>query len=113
MPSPRSQALIRRRLTRKVILVGGDGDLPALERIRAGKQHGTAFQDWMELAREALRFALSVARGEVKRDQLLRRRILYNPPGAPVFVKDIPYAFVDRASIAVLEQYWLAVRRQQ
>ncbi|MCI0393232.1 MAG: substrate-binding domain-containing protein [Acidobacteria bacterium] len=101
-----AEALAARRLTRKVILVGGDGDLQALERIRAGQQHGTAFQDWMDLAREALRFALSVARGEVKRDQLLRRRILYNPPGAPVFVRNMPYTFVDRTNMTALEQFW-------
>jgi DNA-binding IclR family transcriptional regulator/ABC-type xylose transport system substrate-binding protein len=104
-----AETLAARRLTKKIILFGGDGDLTALERIRAGQQHGTAFQDWMELAREALRFALSVARGEVKRGQLMRRRILYNPPGAPVYVKDMPYTFVDGATVSALEQFWARV----
>ncbi|MCI0389970.1 MAG: substrate-binding domain-containing protein [Acidobacteria bacterium] len=101
-----AEALASRRLTRKVILVGGDGDMLALERIRAGQQYGTAFQDWVELARGALRFAISVARGEVIRHQLQRRRVLYNPPGAPVFVRDMPYTFVDRTNLNVLEQFW-------
>jgi D-xylose transport system substrate-binding protein len=101
-----AEALSARGLTRKVILVGGDGDLPALERIRAGQQRGTVFQDWMELAHESLRFALSVARGEAPRDQLPRRRILHSPPGAPVFVRNMPYTFVDRTNMAALERFW-------
>ncbi|MEJ7708755.1 MAG: substrate-binding domain-containing protein [Pyrinomonadaceae bacterium] len=93
-------------LSGEVILVGGDGDLQALERIKAGKQHGTAFQNWMELASETLRFAIDVAQGQVDRDKLQRRRILHNPPGAAVYVKELPYTFVDDTNVGLLEDFW-------
>lgn len=93
-------------LSGEVILVGGDGDLQALERIKAGKQHGTAFQNWMELASETLRFAVDVAQGQVERGKLQRRRILHNPPGAAVYVKELPYTFVDNTNVGLLEDFW-------
>jgi ABC-type sugar transport system substrate-binding protein len=93
-------------LTKKILLVGGDGDLDALQRIKEGVQHGTAFQDWMELARETLSFAVDVANGKVDRNQLHKESIHYSPPGIPVFVKYLPYTLIERSTINKLEQFW-------
>jgi ABC-type sugar transport system substrate-binding protein len=90
----------------RVLLVGGDGDLDALQRIHAGIQHGTAFQNWIELAKETLRFAISLARNEVDRAQLQHRSIFYSPPGPPAYVKDLPYIFVEHENVALLERFW-------
>jgi IclR family KDG regulon transcriptional repressor len=96
-------------LARKVLLVGGDGDLEALRRIRTGVQHGTAFQDWTALARETLCFAITVARHEVDSATMQQRSIFYSPPGPPAYVLDLPYFFADQTSLAPLEQLWDAV----
>jgi ABC-type sugar transport system substrate-binding protein len=107
-----AEALEARGLARKVVLVGGDGDLDGLQRIRTGVQHGTAFQNWIALARETLRFAIAVARGEVDRSQLQHRSIFYSPPGPPAYVVDLPYVFVDQQTLGPLEQLWADVLRQ-
>lgn len=101
-----AKALSERGCAGKILLLGGDGDLDALERMRAGTQHGTAFQNWLQLAQETLRFAVDAAHGRVDRSQLQRRSIFFNPPGPLEYVKDLPYTFVDRSNMEVLDQFW-------
>ncbi|HWQ15359.1 MAG TPA: substrate-binding domain-containing protein [Roseiflexaceae bacterium] len=107
-----AEVLAAHGLARKVLLVGGDGDLDALRRIRTGIQHGTAFQDWVALARETLQFAITVARQEVDLSRLQHRSLFYSPPGPPAYVLDLPYIFADQRSLGPLEQLWDAVLEQ-
>ena len=101
-----AEVLTEHNLAGKVLLIGGDGDLDALERLRSGLQHGTAFQDWMALAHETLRFAVEVAHGKIDHSQLDYTSIFYNPPGPQVYVKNLPYTFVDRSNMQLLESFW-------
>jgi DNA-binding IclR family transcriptional regulator/ABC-type xylose transport system substrate-binding protein len=106
-----AEVLTACNLAGKVILVGGDGDLDALERLRSGIQHGTAFQDWMALAHETLRFAVEVAHDKIDHSKLDHTSIFYNPPGPPVYVKNLPYTFVDRSNMQLLESFWTEALR--
>jgi len=101
-----AEALDKYHWAGKIILVGGDGDLEALERIQSGVQHGTALQNWIELGKATLHFAAAVAQGRVDRSQMQRRSIFRDPPGPLVYAQDLPYTFIDRSNISVLEQFW-------
>jgi hypothetical protein len=37
---------------------------------------------------------------------LQRRSIFNEPPGPPIYVKDLPFIFVDRTNLDVLERFW-------
>jgi hypothetical protein len=74
--------------------------------MRAGTQHGTAFQNWIALARETLDFAIAVARRSVDRTLLQRRSIFHSPPGPLVYVKELPYVFVGDDDLQPLERFW-------
>ncbi len=101
-----AETLEKYHLAGKIILVGGDGDLEALERIQSGVQHGTALQNWIELGKATLHFAAEVAQGRVDRSDMQHRSIFRDPPGPLVYAQDLPYTFIDRRNIHVLEQFW-------
>jgi D-xylose transport system substrate-binding protein len=107
-----TEVLQAEQLAGKILLVGGDGDLDALERIRTGVQHGTTFQNWINLAEETLRFAIEVARGQVNHTQFKRESIFFNPPGPAVYVKHLPYIFIDRSNLDILENFWVEAMRK-
>ncbi len=60
----------------------------------------------MELGRATLRFAIASANGEVAPDQLAQRSILHDSANPPVAVMDLPYVFVERSNLQLLERFW-------
>jgi len=103
-----ADALIERGLAGSIVLVGADGDEAARERIAQGVQHGTAFQNPVDLAEAAVSFAAAVAIGDIAWGGLPFRGILHNPPGPHVRVRDVPYLFVSHANVSMLARYWSA-----
>lgn len=101
-----AEVLKQRGLTGQVILVGGDGDRDALQRIKDGTQHATFFQNPYQLAEEAIVLAADLARARWNPDTLEKRQILRSPPGPEILVRDVPYLLVSRENLAVLEQFW-------
>jgi len=104
-----AEALLAHGLAGSIVLVGADGDETCLQRIRQGVQHGTAFQSPIDLAEVALSFASSAATGTLSLGTLPLRSIFHNPPGPMVRVRDVPYLFVSRDNLFILERYWSAV----
>lgn len=106
-----AEALAERGWTRQVVLVGGDGDAEALERLRRGAQAATGFQDPRVLAQRALAAAVALARGprEAVTAGLPRRSLLWHPPTRPVPTIDVPYELVTLANWRVLDAYWRSV----
>lgn len=102
-----AQALAAKGLTGKVILVGGDGDRDAMERIAQGSQDATALQSFIELPEEALRVAVGLARGEVDVAKTFKQEpIAFDPPGEPVYRDPVPYTLITKDNIDVLQKYW-------
>lgn len=58
------EALSAQGLAGKVVITGQDSEAAAAKRIVAGTQSMTIFKDTRELAKEAIRIALSMAKGE-------------------------------------------------
>lgn len=110
-----AEALAERGWTGRVVLVGGDGDQDALERLRTGAQAATVFQDPRALAEQALTAALALARGPVEAviAELPRRSLLCHPPTQPVPVLDVPYQLITPANCGALEAYWRSVTSSQ
>ena len=100
------KALRENNLDGKVIVTGSDGDFPCLKRLANGAQHATAFQDWAELARETLRFAVEIVGDRVDYDKLTRRSMLHAPPSQTSLVRDLPYVFVNHENLKQLEGFW-------
>lgn len=101
-----SEILIDLGLAGKVLLTGGDGDLHALKRIKAGTQTATLFQDPRRLAEEALAYAIRLAEGRLDLGAFSRRSIFWNPPGPKVYAADIPYTLISRDNLDILEAFW-------
>jgi DNA-binding IclR family transcriptional regulator/ABC-type xylose transport system substrate-binding protein len=106
-----AEAILAAGLAGSIILVGADGDEASLQRIRDGVQHGTAFQNPVELAETALSFAVATVAGTEPLGTLPLRSIFHNPPGPEVRIRDVPYLFVSRDNLAILEQYWASATR--
>lgn len=106
-----AEALAERGWTGRVALVGGDGDREALERLRAGTQAATVFQNPRSLAEQALVAALALTHGTVQAAtaDLPRRSLLRHPATRPTPVVDVPYDLITRANCQVLEAYWSSV----
>jgi DNA-binding IclR family transcriptional regulator/ABC-type xylose transport system substrate-binding protein len=95
-----------------VLVVGHDGDRDALDRLRAGTQHATFFQNPATLGVETLRAAVALARGEKLAHQLPRRSPAVSPPSRPMPVLDVPYQRVTHQNLNVLERYWRAAEQR-
>jgi len=106
-----AEALQAAGLAGSIILVGADGEAVSLQRIRDGVQHGTAFQSPVELADTALSFAAAMGAGTQALGTLPLRSIFHNPPGPDVRIRDVPYLFVSRDNLSVLEGYWASALR--
>ncbi len=106
-----AEALQAAGLAGSIILVGADGEAASLQRIRDGVQHGTAFQSPVELADTALSFAAAMGAGTQALGTLPLRSIFHNPPGPDVRIRDVPYLFVSRDNLSVLEGYWASAPR--
>jgi ABC-type sugar transport system substrate-binding protein len=99
-------ALAERDRTGWIVLVGHDGDLGALERLRSGAQDATFFQDPSKLALETLGAAVALARGTLDVSTLPRRSPAVNPPARAVPVLDVPYLRITSGNAHVLGAYW-------
>lgn len=102
-----AQALASKELTGKVILVGGDGDRDAMQRIQQGSQSATCLQSFITLPREALKVAVGLARGSVDISKTFKKEVIaFDPEGEPVYRDPVPYTLISKENVAVLEQYW-------
>ncbi|HET7771657.1 MAG TPA: substrate-binding domain-containing protein [Chloroflexota bacterium] len=93
------QALEARGLVGRVLVVGGDGEQGALERIRTGGQHATLFHDPVQLAHATLRAAAALARNALDVSSLPRRSPAVSPPSRAVPVVDVPFLLVTRENV--------------
>jgi ABC-type sugar transport system substrate-binding protein len=100
-----SQALQAKGL-RNIIVVGGDGDRDAMQRILAGTQSGTVLQSFIELPRKALQVAVGLARKEIDPSSFKKEPIFFDPVGSPVPIVTEPYVFISKKNIDVLQKYW-------
>jgi DNA-binding IclR family transcriptional regulator len=89
-------ALQSRGLAGGVLVIGGDGERRAIERIRQGSQHATLFHDPVLLADETLRAAAGLARGTLDPANLPRRSLAISPPSRPMPVLDVPFRLLTR-----------------
>ena len=96
------QALQARGLAGQVLVVGGDGELRAIEQIQAGTQHATLFHDPTALAHETLRAAVGLALGTLDVSKLPRRSPAVSPPSRPVPVVDVPFQLITRENVGAL-----------
>lgn len=102
-----AQALAARDLTGQIILVGGDGDRDAMERIQSGAQDATALQSFIELPAEALEIAVALARGEIDIESTYEQEVIaVDPPSDPVYRAPVPYTLITADNIEILEEYW-------
>ncbi len=102
-----AQALAARDLTGQIILVGGDGDRDAMERIKEGSQDATVLQSFIELPELALEIAVGLARGELDLEATYEEEIIaVDPPSDPVLRAPVPYVLITADNIEVLEEYW-------
>lgn len=101
-----ADVLSERGLAGRIVLLGSDGDPETILRIRAGVQHGTAFQDPGRVAEEAVNLALQIVSGGPDPATLASRSAARNPSGPQVLARDIPYMFVTAENVGVLDQYW-------
>jgi IclR family KDG regulon transcriptional repressor len=101
-----AEVLLDQGLAGQIQLVGGDGDAAALELIRRGVMVGTAFQDPALLAAMALDDVMRVCDGSLTPSDFPRSSIFYAPAGPRVAVRTIPYTWIDRTNLALLDAYW-------
>lgn len=102
-----AQALASKDLTGKVLLLGGDGDRDALDRIKAGSQDATVLQSFIELPQLALKIAVELARGELDIASTYKQDVIaVDPPSDPVYRAPVPYVLISKDNISVLEDYW-------
>ncbi len=102
-----AQALASKDLTGKVILVGGDGDRDAMDRINNGSQDATVLQSFIELPELALKIAVGLARGELDIAATYKKDVIaVDPPSDPVYRAPVPYVLISNDNINVLEDYW-------
>ncbi len=102
-----AQALASKDLTGKVILVGGDGDRDAMDRINNGSQDATVLQSFIELPELALKIAVGLARGELDIAATYKKDVIaVDPPSDPVYRAPVPYVLISKDNINVLEDYW-------
>jgi DNA-binding IclR family transcriptional regulator/ABC-type xylose transport system substrate-binding protein len=98
--------LAERGLIDRIALVGGDGDQRALDLLRSGRLLGTAFQDSAALAVTTLHYVAGVLDGTASVAALPLASIFHAPEGPPVRVLDVPYTWIDRSNLELLECYW-------
>lgn len=101
-----AEALADHGLTGDVILVGGDGDQTALQRLHNGTQDATIFENPSALAQTTLQASVRLARSELDVGQLTRRSLAVNPPSRPMPALDIPRQLVTRDDVHILDDYW-------
>jgi len=89
-----------------IIVVGGDGDRDAMQRIMAGTQTGTVVQSFIELPRKALQVAAGLARKEIDPKSFKKEPIFFDPVGSPVPIVTEPYVFISKKNIGILQKYW-------
>src|SRR5690606_22721635 len=102
-----AQALASKDLTGEVILVGGDGDRDALERIKSGGEDSSALQSFIELPEWALDIVVGLARGEVDSEAKYEQEVIaVDPPSDPVYRAPVPYTLITAENVEILEDYW-------
>lgn len=99
------EELQQHKMAGKVIVVGADGDMSAVQLIKLRKQHATVFQWPKEAAKAAIGAAVALSKG-VSINEFERRRLWGDFPGKELQVLAIPSTFYDASNIAELENYW-------